>query len=371
MSNTPIAATAGAARQRLASSLATLQQDPAVPAAVLNIVQGLARAMGPLFQVERGTGDPSLLFQARTVLQETLGSMQAVDQSYPGVGDATAAIAQSLGMLFAAIKEHSLLDPAAPKPVAPPAPPPVPHAPPPVPQAAPVFQPPPAPQAAPVFQPPPQAPPPAPQAAPVFQPPPVPQAAPVFQPPPPPPQSPPVPLTQPVAQPMPLTTPAAQPMPLTQPAAHAVPLVQHAPGRAPGRREEPRIKQATVFPETAAKVPIGPQGLPRVEAELEAFSETNFYTNFVGDIHDHGGIFVATYAVLAVNTPCQVALKFPGDYLAEFLGVVKWRREATRESNTDSGSQPGMGIEITEASAEVWALINRFIQKREPIIQDV
>ncbi|MBK8695478.1 MAG: hypothetical protein IPN17_25195, partial [Deltaproteobacteria bacterium] len=106
MSNTPIAATAGSARQRLASSLAALQQDPSVPPAVLNIVQGLARAMGPLFQVERGTGDPSLLFQARTVLQETLGSMQSVDQSYPGVGDATAAIAQSLGMLFAAIKEH-------------------------------------------------------------------------------------------------------------------------------------------------------------------------------------------------------------------------------------------------------------------------
>jgi len=360
MSNTPIAATAGAARQRLASSLATLQQDPSVPAAVLNIVQGLARAMGPLFQVERGTGDPSLLFQARTVLQETLGSMQAVDQSYPGVGDATAAIAQSLGMLFAAIKEHGLVDPAAPKPV---------------PQPAPVFQPPPqqpVPQPAPVFQPPPQQP--APQPAPVFQPPPqqpAPQPAPVFNPPPPPPQSPPVPLTQPVAQPMPLTTPAAQPMPLTQPAAHAVPLVQHAPGRAPGRREEPRVRPATVFPDTAAKVPVGPQGLPRVEAELEAFSETNFYTNFVGDIHDHGGIFVATYAVLAVNTPCQVALKFPGDYLAEFLGVVKWRREATRESNADSGSQPGMGIEITEASPEVWALINRFIQKREPIIQDV
>lgn len=332
MSNTPIAATAGSARQRLASSLAALQQDPSVPPAVLNIVQGLARAMGPLFQVERGTGDPSLLFQARTVLQETLGSMQSVDQSYPGVGDATAAIAQSLGMLFAAIKEHALVDPAAARPA--------PQPPPPPPQAAPVFQ---------------QPPPPPPQAAPVFQ-----------QPPPPPPQAAPVPLTQPVAQPMPLTTPAAQPMPLTQPVAQAVPLVQPAPQKAPPPRAE-RAKQATVFPETAAKVPIGPQGLPRVEAELEAFSDTNFYTNFVGDIRDHGGIFVATYAVLAVNTRCQVALKFPGDYLAEFHGVVKWRRE----SAADQSSMPGMGIEITDASADVWALIHRFIQKREPIIQDV
>jgi hypothetical protein len=341
MSNTPIAATAGAARQRLASSLAALQQDPTVPAAVLNIVQGLARAMGPLFQVERGTGDPTLIFQAREVLQETLGAMQAVDQAYPGVGDATAALAQSLGMLFAAIKEHALVDPAH-------APPPVPHTPPPQ-QQEPVVQPPPQAQPQPVVQPPPQA-----------------QPQPVVQPPP---QAQPVPLNQPAAQPVPLTTPAAQPVPLTQPAAHAVPLVQHGQVKAPGRKAEPRMQPGTVFPETAARVPVGPRGLPRVEAELEAFSETNFYTNFVGDIHDHGGIFVATYAVLAIHTTCEVALKFPGDYLAEFRGVVKWRREATRES--DGASQPGMGIEITDASSEVWALINRFIQKREPIIQDV
>lgn len=330
MSNTPIAATAGAARQRLASSLAALQQDPTVPAAVLNIVQGLARAMGPLFQVERGTGDPTLIFQAREVLQETLGAMQGVDQGYPGVGDATAALAQSLGMLFAAIKEHALVDPAH-------APPPVAHTPPP-------------PQQEPVHQAPPTAPPP----------------QPVVQPQP---QAQPVPLNQPAAQPVPLTTPAAQPVPLTQPAAHAVPLVQHGQVKAPGHKAEPRVQPATVFPETAARVPVGPRGLPRIEAELEAFSETNFYTNFVGDIHDHGGIFVATYAVLAIHTTCEVAVKFPGDYLAEFRGVVKWRREATRES--DGASQPGMGIEITDASSEVWALINRFIQKREPIIHDV
>ncbi|MDB4932344.1 MAG: product, partial [Myxococcaceae bacterium] len=198
---------------------------------------------------------------------------------------------------------------------------------------------------------------------------PPPPQAPVYHQPPPPPQSAPVLLTTPAAQAVPLTTPAAQAVPLTTPAAQALPLVQHGQVKPPSRKDRPL--PATVFPETAAKVPLGPHGLPRVETELEAFSETNFYTNFVGDIHDHGGIFVATYAVLAVGTPCEVAVKFPGDYLAEFRGVVKWRREATRESNVDSGSQPGMGIEITEASAEVWALINRFIQKREPIIQDV
>ncbi len=350
MSNTPIAATAGAARQRLASSLSTLQQDPSVPAAVLNIVQGLARAMGPLFQVERGSGDPTLLFQARSVLQETLGQMQTVDQAYPGVSDATAAIAQSLGMLFAAIKEHGIVDPGPARAAPPPTPTPaVPRAPtptpPPVAQQAP----------APVVQQPPPAPPPV-----VHQPPP---QQPAFQP-----QAAAIPLTQPVAQPMLLTQPAAQPMPLTQPAAQPMPLTQPAargPAPSTSRANDPVHK--TVFPETAAKVPVGPHGLPRVEAEVEAFSDTNFYTNFLGDIRDHGGIFVSTYAVLAVGTACEVALKFPGDYQVEFRGAVRWRRDATAEST----STPGMGIEITQASNDAWALIDRFIKKREPIIQEV
>ncbi len=157
-------------------------------------------------------------------------------------------------------------------------------------------------------------------------------------------------------------------MPLTQPAAQPLPLTQRPPTAGPpgaARANDPAHK--TVFPETAAKVPLGPHGLPRVEAEVEAFSDTNFYTNFLGDIRDHGGIFVATYAVLAVGTACEVALKFPGDYQVEFRGSVRWRRDASAEST----SAPGMGIEITQASNDAWALIDRFIQKREPIIQEV
>lgn len=133
--------------------------------------------------------------------------------------------------------------------------------------------------------------------------------------------------------------------------------------KAPAR---PRTSRPTVFPQTAAKVPMGPNGLPRVEAEVDAFSDTNFFTNVVGDIRDHGGLFVATYAVLAVHTPCEVALNFPGDFLREFRGVVKWRHDA----NAESTLVPGIGIEITDASDEVWALIGRFMQKREPIVQD-
>jgi hypothetical protein len=317
MTTSPLAETAGAARQRLASSLAALQQDPELPAPVLEIVSGLARAMGPLFQVERGTGSPTLLFAARAVLQETLSRMQTVDQSHHGVPDATAAIAQSLGMIFAAIREHGIVDPAT----AQPAPAPVPAAPVP---AAPV------------------APPPA--------------AQPLVA------QPPPALLVQPAPAPMPLVQPAAAPIPLvnaSSPVAAAMP--QRAPETA--YREQPR----SVIPDTAAKVPLGPSGLPRLEVELEVHSDSNFYTNFLGDIRDHGGIFIATFGLLSVNTVCEAVISFPGALTAEVRGVVRWKREPSG----DSGQIPGLGVEITGASPDAWKLIDRFIKNREPIIHEV
>ncbi len=322
MTQSSIAATAGSARQRLATSLAALQQDPALPAPVLEIVSGLARAMGPLFQVERGTGSPGLLFAARAVLQETLGRMQAVDQSHPGVPDATAAIAQSLGMIFAAIREHHIEDPGA----APAAP------------VAPTPQPPP-PVAAP------------PVAAPAFAAPPV--AQPLVAP------HPPVLLVQPTPAPVPLVQPAAAPIPLVHAAASSV--AQRPVETA--YREHPQ----SVIPDTAAKVPLGPSGLPRLEVELDVHSDSNFYTNFLGDIRDHGGIFVATFGLLSVNTPCEAVISFPGALTAEVRGVVKWKREPSG----DSGQIPGLGVEITGASPDAWKLIDRFIKNREPIIHEV
>ena len=83
MSNPSTAA--ATARQSLASVLGSLQQDPNCPPGVLEIVGGLAKAMGPLFQLERGSSDLQLFVQARSVLQQTLEKIQTVDQNYPGV----------------------------------------------------------------------------------------------------------------------------------------------------------------------------------------------------------------------------------------------------------------------------------------------
>ena len=58
--------------------------------------------------------------------------------------------------------------------------------------------------------------------------------------------------------------------------------------------------------------------------------------------HDHGGIFVATYAALATNTTCEVVITFPGNLTAEIRGTVRWRREVDTEANTTAS--PGLGV---------------------------
>jgi Tfp pilus assembly protein PilZ len=154
-------------------------------------------------------------------------------------------------------------------------------------------------------------------------------------------------------QPLPLVQPAQQPVPLVQPAQQPVPLAASAV-KDPQRRS----KAPTVFPETAARPQTGINGLPRLD----------FYTDFLGDITNHGGVFVATWTAVAIGTSCEVELQFPGDLRADVQGVVRWRRQVT---DVDSSTSPGLGVEITKANDEAWGLIKRFISKRDPIIQDV
>ncbi|MBI5514235.1 MAG: PilZ domain-containing protein [Deltaproteobacteria bacterium] len=349
-----IAASAGSARQRLASSLAALQQDPNVPPNVLDIVAGLARAMGPLFQIERGTGAPQLLFTARAALQETLSKMQAVDQAYPGVGEATAAIAHALGLTFTCIREHNIQEhPAAPTaaPAQAPAPAPAP------PSLGPTAVQPLGPAPGPLVQPAPM---------PLVQQPPVAQPVPLVQ------QiAQPVPLVQPHISPPPPVAPPPAPPPPTPPSVVVAPQGASQPAAVarpmamPSAREPARPRSPTVFPETAVQVPLGATGLPRLEVEVDLHSESNFFTNFLLDIRDHGGIFIETYSALALHSRCEVSITFPGGLTAEVQGVVQWKRESQ-----DGLCTPGLGVEITHVQGDGWTTIQRFMKHREPLVHE-
>jgi hypothetical protein len=346
MSTSPQAA-AGTARQRLAGVLGTLQQDPNLPPSVLEIVSGLARAIGPLFQLERGSQDHQLLGQARGVLQETLEKMQGVDQNYPGIGDATAAIAESLRLILGAMRDAGLIPTPGQQPAAQLQPQPAPAA---------QLQPQPAPAAQLQPQPAPAA---QPQPAPAAQP--QPQPAPAAQPQPQPFAS--VGAVQPVATPFAATSPApAAPQPMA-----AVPAAgSHRP---PSQQMKAQAAVPSGPVPQGGTVPVGPNGLPRLESEIGVHSETNFYTDFLGDIRNHGGIFIATFHVLPIGATCEVVLTFPGDLTAEFRGVVRWKREGT--GSMGAGPSPGLGVEITDAGPEAWNLIDRFMRKREPMMHEM
>ncbi len=372
MTTTAHAAAAAAARQRLASVLGTLQQNPNVPPQVLEILSGLARAMGPLFQLERGSSDLSLFQTARQVLQETLEKIQVADQRFPGVSDATEAVAGTLGVIFKAMRDAGV---APGQPAAAPAQ-----------QASPmplVSQPQPHPQFAqpqqPAYAPPAQ---PQPQFAqpqqPAYAPPaqPQPQFAQPQQPAYAPPAQPQQPAYAPPAQPQqPAYAPPAQPKPAfaPQPAPHAPP--QAAPPSTFGAHGAQPAASGKMpapsghGPAASGTVPMGPHGLPLLESEIGVHSETNFYTDFLGDIRANGGIFVATFHVLPLGAQCEVSLTFPGNLVTEFRGVVRWKRE--NAPGASLAASPGMGIEITQADAAAWDLITRFIRKREPIMHEM
>jgi hypothetical protein len=348
MTTTPHAAAAAAARQRLANVLGTLQQNPNVPASVLEILSGLARAMGPLFQLERGSTDLSQFQTARTVLQETLEKIQVADQSFPGVAEATEAVATTLGMIFKAMRDAGLVPGGGGQPQAQPQQPVAAANPMPV-----VSQPA---QPQPFAMPPQQQPP---QSFAMPQQPQHAQAQPFAAQP---------PQQQPQAQPFALQQPrAAQPQAAPQQAPFAQPSAAAAQ-RPAASAAKPHAPSAAATPGVGS-VPVGPNGLPRLESEIGVHSETNFYTDFLGDIRANGGIFVATFHVLPIGSQCEVVLTFPGNLTAEFRGVVRWKRENV--AGVSMTSSPGLGIQIAQADAAAWDLIERFIRKREPIMHEM
>lgn len=308
MSSTPIATSARKIRERLLGALASLQQSNDSSTAAMDIVSGIALANEALSRVEIG-GAPVLLHQARAALQGTLHPLQeGALQLHPATSDASALIRESLGMLFEAMREHDLVEPE------------------------------PAPVSCDLTEP-------GSTLAPT-------EEAPMRV------VAPPSP-----ADPVTRVKAAQEAFAPMRPSQESIPLTDTS-----AKEPRQRSKTPTVFPRTAARPHFGLSGLPHIEAELDVHSESNFYTNFHGNIRDRGGIFIATWAAVAVGTSCEVKLQFPGDLNAEVRGVVRWRREGKGDV---IDLVPGLGVEITQADDDAWALIQRYLEKRDPIIHDM
>ena len=107
---------AKAAREHLASALRALQADD-VPAALEELAEPIAQAMGVLHRVERSAGADldgrdTVLTNVRTVLDR----LQAIGSTHPAVETVMEEVAQALG------KAHSLVRYTPPAAEPPPAP---------------------------------------------------------------------------------------------------------------------------------------------------------------------------------------------------------------------------------------------------------
>jgi uncharacterized protein (TIGR02266 family) len=135
----------------------------------------------------------------------------------------------------------------------------------------------------------------------------------------------------------------------------------------------PVATAAKVAIPTAAAVPgeVKAQAKPtrtgpreKLEANVGATTESNFFVGFSGEISE-GGVFIATYTTLPLDTPVEVLVTLPGNYEAKMPGTVLFVRDPM-----DMDAEPGIGVRFESLSREARELILRFIRKRPPLFFD-
>lgn len=102
----------------------------------------------------------------------------------------------------------------------------------------------------------------------------------------------------------------------------------------------------------------------KLEANVGATTESNFFVGFSGEISE-GGVFVATYTIIPLDTHVEVLVTLPGNYEAKIPGKVLFVRDPM-----DMEAEPGIGVRFEGLSREARELILRFIRKRPPLFFD-
>lgn len=140
-----------------------------------------------------------------------------------------------------------------------------------------------------------------------------------------------------------------QPAAAARPAAKApVPLPSKAPQAAAAARP--------------VKVASGPR--EKLEANVGATTESNFFVGFSGEIAE-GGVFIATYATFPLGALVEVLVTLPGGYQFTVPGEVRFVRDPM-----DMDSEPGIGVRFEALPNEHRELILRFVRKRPPLFYD-
>jgi uncharacterized protein (TIGR02266 family) len=297
------AAQAAESRALLGTALEALQKDPNIPKDVLAIAENIAGAVGALFEAEKATSDldgKASVKHAMGSLSQTMALLQDVKTNHEGIVGATQALARVMSKLYPLAQVPTLRPSAGPSQ---------------------------APLRGPVV---------APVVAPVVG---IENAKTVV-----------------AAAPLPREVVAAAP---AKPAAQSPQSPKETGGASKKKAAEP---VAVAKPAAAKPVATGPRH--KLEANVGATTESNFFVGFSGEIAE-GGVFIATYATFAVGSLVEVLVTLPGNFQFNVQGVVRFVRDPM-----DMDSEPGIGVRFDHLSNEHRELILRFVRKRPPLFYD-
>ena len=101
-----------------------------------------------------------------------------------------------------------------------------------------------------------------------------------------------------------------------------------------------------------------------IEVMLSATSESTLWLGFSQDIAE-GGVFVATYGAYALGAPMVLELQLPDRELV-VRGVVHWSRPAAAGDDLPAG----VGVRLTDLSADGAKILHTFAARRTPIFYD-
>ncbi len=131
-------------------------------------------------------------------------------------------------------------------------------------------------------------------------------------------------------------------------------------------QQQPSFDHQRMSMPKVAPTPSGAR--ERIEANIGATTESNFFVGFSGEI-SHGGVFLATYEVLPKDTSVNVLVTLPGNFEFRTDGWVRFVRDPF-DLNSDDGAEPGMGVQFENLPPEARELVLRFIRKRPPMFYD-
>jgi uncharacterized protein (TIGR02266 family) len=298
------------ARESLGKALEALQQDADVPEEVLGLTQHVAKSIGALFEAEYASTEPdgkTCVKNALGTLSQTLALLQDVKSDHAAVQSTTESIADVISVLFPLTTKPTLRPEGASEPPS---------------ESAP------APQRSSASAPPASAP--------------------------------------PASAPPQGVNPSERPIPLRS-ALRRSPSERSPSQRPPSQRpvsDGPAQVPTSLLPPPA---PIPVSQRQRLEANLGATTQSNFYVGFSGEIA-HGGVFLATYEAFPKDTSVRMLVTLPGGFEFECDGYIRFVRDPM---DFASESEPGMGIQFEGLSEEARELVMRFIRKRPPIFYDV